>query len=67
VTHILEHKGYRGRVEFDSEDQVFFGRVEGIEDSVSFHSDSIEGLAAAFEEAVDDYLETLARVASNGQ
>jgi predicted HicB family RNase H-like nuclease len=29
---------------------------------VSFHADSVAGLRAAFEEAVDDYLETCAKL-----
>lgn len=61
MTNVLKHKGYYARVEFDAEDRVFFGRIAGIEDGVSFHADTVDGLLAAFEEAVDDYLETCER------
>jgi predicted HicB family RNase H-like nuclease len=62
MTNILRRKGYAARVEFDAGDGIFFGRIAGIEDGVGFHSDTVPGLVAAFEEAVDDYLETCAAV-----
>lgn len=62
MTNILKHKGYVARVEFDADDRLFFGSIAGIEDGVGFHSDTVDGLIAAFEEAVDDYLETCRRI-----
>lgn len=62
MSNILEHRGYRARVEFDAEDGLFFGRVAGIRDGVGFHAESVPALVAAFREAVDDYLETCARL-----
>lgn len=38
------------------------GLIAGIEDGFGFHADTVPGLVAAFEAAVDDYLETCARV-----
>jgi predicted HicB family RNase H-like nuclease len=62
MSNIVEHRGYRARVEFDAEDGLFFGRVAGIGDGVTFHADTVVALVRAFQEAVDDYLETCARV-----
>jgi predicted HicB family RNase H-like nuclease len=62
MSNVLRHKGYAARVEFDAEDRVFFGRIAGIVDGVGFHADTVDGLVAAFEEAVDDYLDTCAAV-----
>ena len=59
---IPAYKGYSTRVEFDADDRLFFGRIAGIDDGVSFHADRVDGLVAAFREAVDDYLETCARI-----
>ena len=58
MKNILKHKGYAARVEFDPDDCLFVGHIDGIEDGVGFHSDSAKGLVAAFHEAVEDYLET---------
>jgi predicted HicB family RNase H-like nuclease len=53
---VLTYKEYIGSVHFNAEDEVFYGRIEGIEDLVSFEGTSVEKLKAAFEEAVNDYL-----------
>jgi len=58
----MTHKGYAARVEYSEEDQCFIGHIAGIRDTVGFHGDSVAKLRAAFEEAVDDYLETCAKV-----
>lgn len=54
----LEHKGYIGEVEFCEEDKIYFGKVEGIEDLVSFESESISNIKQSFIEAVEDYIST---------
>lgn len=56
--NILKHKGYAARVEFDAEDEIFFGRLAGINDVIGFHADTVSALKSAFEEAVEDYIET---------
>ena len=58
----LSYRGYMARVEFDAEDEVFTGRVGGINDVVGFHAESVEGLKAAFHEAVDNYIATCSRL-----
>ena len=62
MTNVLRHKGYSARVEFDADDRIFFGRIAGIADGIGFHADTVDGLVAAFEEAVEDYLEACAVV-----
>ncbi|MEM8695590.1 MAG: type II toxin-antitoxin system HicB family antitoxin [Pseudomonadota bacterium] len=55
---MMKHKGYRAAIRFDEDDMLFTGRIAGIRDVVGFHAETTEALKAAFEEAVDDYLET---------
>lgn len=52
----LKYKGYIGTVNYSEEDEVFFGKVEGINGLVNFEGESVKELKAAFEEAVDGYL-----------
>ena len=52
----MSYRGYAARVEFDGDDDIFVGHVAGINDLVGFHADNVEGLKAAFHEAVDDDL-----------
>lgn len=54
----MHYNGFSARIDYDDEDQIFFGRLVGITDVISFHADTVAELRAAFEETVDDYLET---------
>lgn len=53
----LKYKGYIGSVAFSEKDNVFFGKIEGIDGLVNFEGESVRELINAFHEAVDDYLE----------
>lgn len=53
----LSYKGYIGSVAFSEKDNIFFGKIEGINGLVNFEGESVKELTAAFHEAVDEYLE----------
>ena len=44
----ISYKGHFANVEFDAEDEIFTGRLAGVNDVVGFHADSVEALKAAF-------------------
>jgi predicted HicB family RNase H-like nuclease len=67
MMNMMSYKGYSARIEFDADDGIFFGRLAGIRDGVGFHADNVADLKAAFHEAVDDYIETCARVGKSPQ
>ena len=52
----MKYKGYIGSVAYSEKDQVFFGKIEGINGLVNFEGESVKELTDAFHEAVDDYL-----------
>ena len=54
----MNHRGFAARVEYSEDDACFVGHIAGIRDVIGFHGESVAELRAAFEEAVDDYLET---------
>lgn len=58
----MTYKGYTARVEFDDRDNILVGRLLGIQDVIGFHAGNVDELRAAFEEAVDDYLGTCAKI-----
>jgi predicted HicB family RNase H-like nuclease len=62
MSSTMTYKGQTARIEFDARDNVLVGRLVGITDVVSFHAESVAELRAAFEEAVDDYLDTCRRI-----
>lgn len=59
---MMNYKGFSARIEYSDEDGCFIGRVAGTQDVIGFHGQSVAKLRAAFKEAIDDYLETCARV-----
>lgn len=63
----MTHKGYAARIEYDNADELFFGKIAGIRDSVSFHADTVSDLKSAFCEAVDDYLATCSKIGKTPQ
>lgn len=60
MKNYLEYKGYIGTVEFSAEDKIFFGKIQGINDLVTFEGASVDELEKSFRESVLDYLETCA-------
>lgn len=52
----LTYKGYIGSVNFSDKDNLFFGKIEGINGLVNFEGESVSELRKAFQEVVDDYL-----------
>lgn len=52
----MTYKGYLGSVAYSEKDQIFFGKIEGINGLVNFEGESVKELTEAFHEAVDDYL-----------
>ena len=56
--NLIRYKNYHGSVNY-SNDDVLYGKLEGILDLVSYegHRD-VESLKKAFKDAVDDYLDT---------
>ncbi len=53
---ILQYNNFIGSVHFSAEDGVFFGKLEGIGDLVTFEGTHVDELKTAFQEAVEDYL-----------
>lgn len=53
----LIYKEYIGTVHFSADDETFFGKIEGINDLVTFEGETVKELKNAFEEAVEDYIE----------
>lgn len=60
MSDMMTYKGYHGTVSYSDEDKVFIGKVDAIRDLVSYEGTDVQSLQAAFEEAVDDYLDLCA-------
>lgn len=62
MNNILEYKGYKAKIEFSADDNVFFGHLIGIDDIVSFHGENVKELKKAFKESVDFHIEVCEKV-----
>lgn len=58
MSNYLKYKEYLGTVEYSTEDEVFNGKLFGINDLVTFEGASVKEIKDAFEEAVEDYIST---------
>jgi predicted HicB family RNase H-like nuclease len=54
--NLLSYKGFFGSVNFSAADDVFYGKVEGVQDLVSFEGATVKELRQEFQKAVEDYI-----------
>lgn len=53
----LKYKGYTGSVEFSTEDNCLFGKVQGLHNTlISYEGTTIAEIRKDFEEAIDNYI-----------
>lgn len=53
---VLTYKDFVGSVHYSTDDEIFFGKIEGIDDLVTFEGASVAELKKSFEGSVDDYI-----------
>lgn len=51
------YKGYIGSLDYNSDDKILYGRIQFIQDIITYEAESSLEIEAAFQEAVDEYLE----------
>ena len=56
MCNTFKYRGYVGSLEVSEEDDVFFGKVLGISDLISYEGRTYEELVGDFHAAIDDYL-----------
>lgn len=63
MSNTLEYKGFKAAIEFDDRDEIFVGRVLGLDPKhvMSFHGASIRELKTAFKQSIDFHLELAKR------
>jgi|SRR5690554_1866972 predicted HicB family RNase H-like nuclease len=53
---MFTYKGYNGKVEYDSDADLFHGEVVDLRDVITFQGRSVDELKIAFRESIDDYI-----------
>jgi predicted HicB family RNase H-like nuclease len=56
MNDILTYKGYIGSVHFSADDNVFFGKVEGINDLITFEGETVQKLKNSFYYMIDEHI-----------
>jgi predicted HicB family RNase H-like nuclease len=57
MNNILNYKGHKAKIEFSADDNVFVGRLLGVNDIVVFDAETVEGLKDSMRQSVDFYIE----------
>ena len=58
MSSMLKYRGYYGSIEVSTEDNCLFGKLQFIRALVNYEGETVAELEKAFQEAVDDYLNT---------
>ena len=53
----LKYRGYLGSVKYDESDNMLYGEILNVKDSISYEGETLEELHKAFETEVDRYAE----------
>jgi predicted HicB family RNase H-like nuclease len=53
---VLNYKGFIGSVHFSADDNVFYGKIEGINDLITFEGESVKELTDAFHYVVNEHI-----------
>ncbi|WP_295880996.1 type II toxin-antitoxin system HicB family antitoxin [uncultured Thiohalocapsa sp.] len=61
----LSYKGYIATVEYDPRDGIFWGKVLGMADRISFEGETLQALTDDFHNAIDFYLTDCANTGRN--
>jgi len=53
---VLNCKGFIGSVHFSADDLIFYGKIEGITDLITFEGETVKELTEAFHYMIDEHI-----------
>ncbi len=53
---VLKYKSFIGSVQFSADDGIFFGKIEGINDLVTFEGTTVDELINSFQSMVEAHI-----------
>ncbi len=56
MKNTMTYRGYTASMSFDPEDKIIVGRVNDVDDIITFHGVSVIEFEANFHQIVDDYI-----------
>lgn len=54
---VIKYKGFIGSVHYANEDRVFYGKLEGINDLITFEGSTVDELEEGFKYMVEEHIE----------
>jgi predicted HicB family RNase H-like nuclease len=57
IGQFKEYKSYVGSIEYDEEDELYYGKLLNIRDLINYHASNVMELYQHYKDAVDDYIE----------
>jgi predicted HicB family RNase H-like nuclease len=67
MSNTIEYKNYIGSVNYSNTDKCFFGKIEMIDDLITFEAENVADLENNFKLAVNDYIATCKQLNKNPQ
>ena len=56
MINFMSYKGYTTSMVFDADDKIIVGRIQDIDDIISFHGESVSEFETNFHVAIESYL-----------
>ncbi len=56
MSNTMSYKNFIGSVNYDDREELLYGKIEAIDDLVTYEGKDIPSLKTAFHEAVEDYI-----------
>ncbi len=53
---VMKYKGFIGSVHYAAEDRIFYGKIEGINDLITFEGSAVDELEEGFKYMVDEHI-----------
>lgn len=53
---IYEYKGYKAKITYSKEDNLYYGELINTKDTIAFHSKNVDQIEDKFQNAVNCYL-----------
>ena len=63
MSNFMSYKGYTASMVYDTEDKIAVGRVQDVDDIISFHGESVAEFESNFHAAIDHYLAAVEELA----
>ncbi|MCG2612850.1 hypothetical protein LZZ85_01115 [Terrimonas sp. NA20] len=65
MNDILHYKGYYASIHFNADENTFYGKIQGIAETILFDARSLKELKAVFLESVEEYIDSMNRSAGS--